>query len=1032
MVRPAEFDLPAPPVSPENSTVFYGPDEARACASAMTRLVRYMENATGRCFDDYEALHRFSVDDYRSFWRHLLHFFNDVEWHGVAEPVCTSEEIEHAAFFPLVELSYAANLLGSAVAADDAPALTACYASGECRRIARGELRERVAQLADALVKMDLRPGDRVVCVMRNDAQAVITALAVTAVGAVLSTAAPEMGVESLIDRFSPLEPRLLFAHMATREFDTGPALSETIRALADALPSLEGIVSLDDDPAGRGGQPWVMSLDELSQRGEASSFAWPRFGFNHPLFIMFSSGTTGKPKCIVHGAGGTLLEHLKEHRLHSDLRPGERMYFHTSCAWMMWNWQLSALASGVEIFTYDGPIAHVDTLWRLVANERINVFGTSPAYLRMCEAASLSPARQFDLAALRAILSTGAVLYDALYAWVGEHVRPLALQSISGGTDILGCFVLGNPQLPVYAGEAQCKGLGFDVQAWENGAPAKGIGELVCVKPFPSRPLRFYGDADGAAFHRAYFSANPGVWTHGDLVEFTRHGTARMHGRSDGLLNVRGINVGPGEIYRVLNDIPGIREAIVVQQRVAANAGAARADDSATDQRTVLLLTLFEGVTLTSALIARIRRELARRASPAHVPDRIIAVDELPVTHNGKLSEAAARCAVNGLPVNNRAALRNPPCLNVISRHPGLHPEGRPPPALVNTVEELEQLLQATWERLFEFAPIALDDNFFELGGNSLTAARVLADVQQVTGRSVPLGTLLSAPTIRQLAALLNLPGTHALVDNLVELRHGSGRPIFMIHGASGTMMECWTLAGALRGARPVYGLQASGLDGEREPQRSVEAMAESYVDHLRRIQPRGPYALGGYSLGGLIALEMAQQLVRRGEPIEVLCVVDSYVHEQCLPLGARTRYYGAYVRSQLGRLRTVPIAQLPDYLRQRVAGVTDLVRMHSGHIALQPESHNAALPPLMLKVREAMRVAMTRYRPQAYFGSKILFLRAEVPQVGRGNPLPLWSRIARAGLTVIDIPGDHNGLVLEPNVAHVAAALNDVLTCP
>jgi acetoacetyl-CoA synthetase len=304
-----------------------------------------------------------------------------------------------------------------------------------------------------------------------------------------------------------------------------------------------------------------------------------------------------------------------------------------------------------------------------------------------------------------------------------------------------------------------------------------------------------------------------------------------------------------------------------------------------------------------------------------------------------------------------------------------------------------------------------------------------VLAEVEQVTGRSAPLGTLLMAPTIRELAMLLNRPGAHALTDNLVELRHGSGRPVFMIHGASGTMMECWTLAGALHGARPVYGLQASGLDGEREPQRSVEAMAESYVGHLRRIQPHGPYALGGYSLGGLIALEVAQQLCRRGESIEVLCLVDSYVHEQCLPLGARLRYYGAYVRSQLKRLRGVPIAQLPDYLRERLAGAADLVRMHAGHIALQPESHNAALPPLMLKVREAMRVAMTRYRPQAYFGSKIVFLRAQIPQDGRGNPLPLWQRIARAGLMVIDIPGDHNGLVLEPNVAHVAAALNEVL---
>lgn len=228
---------------------------------------------------------------------------------------------------------------------------------------------------------------------------------------------------------------------------------------------------------------------------------------FNHPLFIVFSSGTTGRPRCIAHGTGGSLLEHLKEHRLHFDLRPGDRMYFHTTCAWMMWNWQLSALASGVEIVTYDGPISAIDVLWRLVADEHVTVFGTSPAYLKMCEDAGLEPARQFDLRALRAMMSTGAVLYDTQFAWVGDHVKPLLLQSISGGTDILGCFVLGNPDLPVYAGEAQCKTLALDVQAWDQGEPTNGIGELVCINPFPSRPLGFYADMNGTAFHAAYFS---------------------------------------------------------------------------------------------------------------------------------------------------------------------------------------------------------------------------------------------------------------------------------------------------------------------------------------------------------------------------------------------------------------------------------------------------------------------------------------------------------------------------------------------
>ncbi|WP_246216958.1 acetoacetate--CoA ligase [Paraburkholderia panacisoli] len=998
-------------------------------ASQMTAFTAALQAHTGQVFDNYETLHEFSVRAYRTFWQFFMQWSQGLDWSGSLEPVCAGDECEHARFFPQVQLNYAENLLGLSVASADAPALTACYADGRRLRLTRGELRERVARLADALSEWGLREGDRVVCVMRNDADAVVTALAVTALGATLSTAAPEMGVETILDRFTPLLPRLLFAHTAARGFDTGTSVAANVADLAAALPSLQGVVRLDDGTLPDTVKQRIYSLDELLDRGDAGRFEWRRFPFNHPLFVMFSSGTTGKPKCIVHGAGGSLLEHLKEHRLHSDLRPGDRMYFHTSCAWMMWNWQLSALASGVEIVTYDGPISTVDTLWRLVANERVTVFGTSPAYLKMCEDAGLAPGQQFDLSALRAMMSTGAVLFDTQFRWVRDQVKPLRLQSISGGTDILGCFVLGNPNMPVYAGEAQCKSLALDVQAREQGARTDGIGELICANPFPSRPLGFFGDADGAAFHAAYFASNAGVWTHGDLIEFSPQGTARLHGRSDGVLNVRGINVGPSEIYRVLNDIREIREAMVVQQR-SHYMPADHAHAERVDQRTVLLLVLRDGVELSAALAARVRRDLARRASAAHVPDRIIAVAALPVTHNGKFSEAAARNAISGLPVGNAAALRNPECLDAIRRHPALNPVTRELAPVGESREDLERHLQTQWERLFDFAPIGRDDNFFELGGNSLLAARLLAGVYQSTGRTIPLATLLTAPTIASLAAVIDDCALPQSSPTVVPMRAGTGTPLFFVHGVSGTVMECWTLIGAMQSPRPVFGLQARGLDGEQPAQQRVEDIAASYIEQMRTVQPTGPYAVAGYSFGGLVTLEIAQQLRRAGEQIELLCLIDTYADAHCLPWRARLRHRCGYMGSHWRKLRAVPASQLPGYVKDKLAGAADHLRMRVGCMAHRPDSHNALMPPELRSVRETLRVAMTIYRPRPYRAGPIVYVRATGAQSDRGNQMALWRNVARAGLVIVEVSCDHFNLIAEPNVQIVAAALDRGLT--
>jgi len=345
----------------------------------------------------------------------------------------------------------------------------------------------------------------------------------------------------------------VLLGNLRPEPWDPGIPIAARLAEVAAGLPSLTAIIALDDGVLPDGLAAPVYRLSDLIGGDFAGDFVWQRYPFNHPLFILFSSGTMGPPKCIVHGAGGTLLEHLKEHRLHCDLRAGDKLFFQTSCGWMMWNWQLSALASGAELVLYDGPLEGPETLWQIVGEEDVTVFGTSPAYLQFCQGAGFAPGREFELRALRSVLSTGSILYPHQYDWVSDQVKALPLQSISGGTDIVGCFVLGNPNLPVHRGQAQCRSLGLDVRELPPAdAPTATIGELICANPFPSRPVGLYGDTDASRFHDAYFSQNPGVWTHGDLVEFIPQGGAILHGRSDGILNVRGIRIGPAEIYRI------------------------------------------------------------------------------------------------------------------------------------------------------------------------------------------------------------------------------------------------------------------------------------------------------------------------------------------------------------------------------------------------------------------------------------------------------------------------------------------------
>ncbi|WP_167858698.1 acetoacetate--CoA ligase [Methylobacterium nonmethylotrophicum] len=726
-----------------------GWDGACPAPPQLAEFIHFCEHRTGRTFPEYRDFEAYAVEEFRAFWSLFLRW-SRLPVSGSTSPVCDGELCERARFFPDLRLNYAEALLTGRDG--HGPALTACHPHRPDEELNRSELCRRVTALAGALRRLGIRPGDRVAAVARNNVEAVVAALAAAAIGAVFSSCAPDMGAHAMLSRLGPVAPRLLLAHLRPEPWDTGVPIAARVAEVAGGLSSLTHLIALDaGEPASGIGVPVLRYADLISQ-GDEAEFTWERFPFNHPLFIMFSSGTTGAPKCIVHGAGGTLIEHIKEHRLHCDIRPAETIYFHTSCAWMMWNWQLSALASGAELVLFDGPVQGPDTLWALVERRAVAVFGTSPAYLELCEGASFSPRAAFDFTALRAILSTGSILHDRQFDWVCEHVKAVPLQSISGGTDIIGCFVLGNPLLPVQRGEAQCRSLGLDVRALAEDSA--GIGELVCASPFPSRPLGFLGDTDGSRFHASYFSQNPPLWTHGDLIAFTPAGGARLHGRSDGVLNIRGVRVGPAEIHDILRAMDEIVEAMAVEQRAEAAPGGTQL---------VLLVVLREGATLTPGLTKRIRSRLAADGSTAMIPARCVQVSELPTTFNGKRSEAAARDAVNGHAIRNLDALANPASTDAIRdaiRRNGAVEHERPTDVVesranIQVEGDLERLLKDITSRRVG-VPVSPDESLLEIGADSLTLLKLLMEIEEMAGCEVAFDAFLSDPSVRGLSRLI------------------------------------------------------------------------------------------------------------------------------------------------------------------------------------------------------------------------------------------------------------------------------------
>jgi acetoacetyl-CoA synthetase len=607
-----------------------------------------------RPLGDYWALHRWSIEDREGFWALVAKFTGVMFRTPAAAVLRDGHRMPGAVWFDGAELNYAENILRRR---DDHAAIVFRDESGRRETLSFAELERQVAGVAAGFLQRGIRPGDRIAGVLPNHPAAVVAALASARVGAIWSSCSPDFGESGILDRLRQTRPRLLIAADGYRYGGKPFDVRGKIAAVAAELPSVERVFVLpflDSSPeisAIRAAEPWA----SLLRAGSEDAFA--SLPFQHPLYILFSSGTTGAPKCIVHGAGGTLLQHLKEHVLHGDLGPADTIFQFTTCGWMMWNWLLSALGTGATIVLYDGSPFYPDpgALWRMAAEEGVTVFGSSASYLTALEKTAIEPGKLFDLARVRLLLSTGSPLLPESFDYVYRAVSPtLQLSSISGGTDLISCFALGSALLPVHRGEIQAPGLGMAVDIFdEQGASMpRGRGELVCTRAFPSMPIGFWNDEDGSRYLRAYFERFPGVWTHGDYAERTEHGGLIIHGRSDATLNPGGVRIGTAEIYRPLAAVPEVLESIAIGQ------------DWRGGTRVVLFVVLREGASLDEPLLRRIREAIRAGASPRHVPSKILAVADLPRTRSGKLSELAVRAAVHGETIQNAEALANAQCL--------------------------------------------------------------------------------------------------------------------------------------------------------------------------------------------------------------------------------------------------------------------------------------------------------------------------------------------------------------------------------
>jgi acetoacetyl-CoA synthetase len=636
------------------SEPLWRPSPERAAATQIMALAR-AEGFAGP--DAVERLRRWSVEHPERFWQRVWDL-GEIQASRQAGAVLTAgERMPGARWFEGARLNFAQNLLRRD---DDTPALVFRGEDGSRRELSWARLQQEVRGFAAAFRADGVGVGDRVAGYLPNIPEAIVAMLAATSLGAVWSSASPDFGVDGVLDRFGQIEPRILVSVDGYRYAGKAIDIRDKVARVAAGLPTLVRTVLVPFLDAGAEAGPVAGAvLYDAYRQEDAPPPGFAQLPFDHPVYILYSSGTTGKPKAIVHGAGGTLLQHIKEHRLHCDTRPGDRVFYFTTCGWMMWNWLVGGLAVEETLILFDGSPFHPAPamLWDLAAAEGVNVFGTSAKYLDACKKAGLVPAASHDLGDLRAILSTGSPLAPESFDYVYAAIKPdLQLASISGGTDIVSCFVLGNPAGPVWRGEIQMRGLGLAVEVWDDaGRPVTGLkGELVCTRPFPCMPVAFWNDPDGQRYHEAYFARFPNVWCHGDYAEVTAHGGIVIHGRSDAVLNPGGVRIGTAEIYRQVEQVAEVLEAICVGQ------------DWQGDVRVVLFVTLRPGVGLDAALEQKIKARIRASCTPRHVPARIVQVQDIPRTRSGKISEIAVRDVVHGRAVKNTAALANPEALEL------------------------------------------------------------------------------------------------------------------------------------------------------------------------------------------------------------------------------------------------------------------------------------------------------------------------------------------------------------------------------
>ncbi len=622
----------------------------------MTQFMRLVTNKTGMLINSFKGLYEWSVTDLESFWSCVWDFCKVIGHKGPRPYVIPTPQMWGTQFFPQGSLNYAQNLLRRR---DDDVALFFWGEDQVKRTVSFKELYNQVSRLVQHFQQMGIKKGDRVAAYVPNTPEAIIAMLAATALGAIWSSCSPDFGIAGVVDRFQQIEPKILI--VADEYIYKGKFHSymDKVRGVQAQLPSLEQTIvfSYKGEEAQPNDLAQAISWEVVQNAFEPVPIEFELFPFNTPLFIMFSSGTTGVPKCIIHGAGGTLLQHLKEHQLHCDVHPHDRVFYFTTCGWMMWNWHVAALASEASVVLYDGsPFAPTPSILFDYADAvGMTLFGTSAKYIESLRKENVTPCQTHSLATVRTMTSTGSPLSHEGFEYVYDHIKKdIALASISGGTDIISCFVLGNPLGPVYSGEIQTAGLGMAVHVFDpqGNSVCQQKGELVCIKPFPSMPLGFWHDPHHEKYEKAYFSHFPGVWCHGDFAEITDKSGMIIYGRSDAVLNPGGVRIGTAEIYRQVETIEEVMESIAVGQ------------DYQDDVRIVLFVKMRDGQGLTIEVEQRIKQKIRHNASPRHVPALIIQVPDIPKTKNGKLVELAVRDIINGKDVTHTEALLNPEAL--------------------------------------------------------------------------------------------------------------------------------------------------------------------------------------------------------------------------------------------------------------------------------------------------------------------------------------------------------------------------------